>query len=421
MGAAPELLDFDRGELRELFDLRSPQHALTGGGYRGDPYPVWHRLRESGPVHAGVVHELTGWDRPTFFAGLPFPDRAHFSVFTFEACDEAFRDADTFASSPPEEPATPSRLQRSMLFLNGAEHRRYRALVQPSFVPARAKWWLERFTQRVVHALIDRLQGAGRADLNLEFCAQIPVLTITGAFGVPEAQALDVLRALFADMTEQDERLLRILEPLVAARRARPEEDLLSLLVEAETRDEAGRTQRLSDEELYAFAHLLLIAGSLTTWKQTGIALTALLQRPEWLAAVRADRALLRPAIEEATRWNATDPMFSRFVRRDIDFHGVRLPEGSVLHLCLGAANRDPARYPRPDEFDPGRSARPSLAFGSGPHVCLGIHLARAEMFTAIDALLERLPGLRLDPEAEPPEIIGMYHRGPTQLCVRFD
>jgi cytochrome P450 len=215
--------------------------------------------------------------------------------------------------------------------------------------------------------------------------------------------------------------VLRILAPIVEARRAKPEDDLVGMLVEAEIIDEDGSSHRLTDDEVYTFANLLLAAGSGTTWKQMGNTLTALLTRPHLLHAVRRDRALLRGAIEECLRWEPVDPMFSRFVRRDVELHGVHVPAGSVVHLCLGAGNRDPARYERADEYDPYRPQMPNLAFGNGPHICLGMHLARAEMLAAIGALLDRLPNLRLDPDAEAPRIIGMYHRGPTAIPVRFD
>ena len=192
------------------------------------------------------------------------------------------------------------------------------------------------------------------------------------------------------------------------------------MLVEAEVADEDGLTHRLTDAEIFSFALILLTAGSGTTWKQMGITLAALLQRPTALQAVREDRRLLRAAVEEALRWMPTDPMFSRWVTRDTEINGIRLPEGSVMHLCLGAANRDPARWDRPDEYDILRVTKPSLAFGGGPHICLGMHVARAEMTLGIGALLDRLPGLRLDPEAEPPRFIGMYDRGATALPVVF-
>jgi cytochrome P450 len=141
-----------------------------------------------------------------------------------------------------------------------------------------------------------------------------------------------------------------------------------------------------------------------------------MLTHPVWVDAVRADPDVLRAVIEEGTRWAPTDPAFARFATRDAMLEGVDVPAGAVVDTCFGAANRDPSRWERPDEFDPGRPPRPHLAFGNGPHVCLGMHVARAEMDTAVRALLARLPGLRLDPDAEPPRIIGMYERGPTAV-----
>ena len=185
--------------------------------------------------------------------------------------------------------------------------------------------------------------------------------------------------------------------------------------------DDDGTSHRLTDPEIYSFAILLLAAGSGTTWKQMGTTLTALLQRPEVLHAVRDDRQLLRAAIEESLRWMPTDPMFSRWVTEDTEFYGVRLPKGSVVHICIGAANRDPERWERPDEFDIARPLKSSLAFGGGNHICLGMHVARAEMITGINALLDRLPNLRLDPDAEPPRFVGMYERGATAIPVLFD
>ncbi|MFJ9176166.1 cytochrome P450 [Streptomyces sp. NPDC102360] len=410
--------NLDRDRVRELFDLRGAYLAQVGGGYHDDPYPAWHRLRAEAPVHPGTVHELTGYDGPAHFQGLPYPDRPHFSAFSYAACDEAYRNADVFAAAPtPIDPRTGElAAQNSMLSMGGPQHRRYRALVQPSFVPGRAQWWIRNWIEQTVHLLVDSFADDGRAELNVDFCAAIPVLTITGSFGVPVERALDIRAAL-----RDPQAIVEILAPVVAARRTHPQDDLISVLVEAEMTDEDGVAHRLSDAEIYSFAVLLLTAGSGTTWKQMGITLTALLQRPEVLAAVREDRDLLRPAIEEALRWTPTDPMFSRYVTRDTDLHGVHLPEGSVLHLCIGAANRDPARWERPDEFDITRRLRPSFAFGGGAHVCLGMHVARAEMRVGIGALLDRLPGLRLDPDAAPPRFIGLYERGATEIPVVFE
>ncbi len=414
-----QILDVER--VRKLFDPRSSHVADICGTYDGDPYPIWHALRERAAVHEGVVHELTGVSDPARFHGLPYPDRPHFSAFSYAACDSAYRNDAIFASSPDPVDVAVGGLDplNSMLSMGGTQHRQYRALVQPSFVPAKARWWIDNWIEKTVGLLVDSFAGNERADLNIEFCAPIPVLTITGSFGVSVDQALDIREALRGG-PDGMARVVEILKPIITARRASPTDDLISALVEAEITED-GMSQRLSDPEIFSFALLLLSAGSGTTWKQMGITLTALLQRPEMLQAVAADRQLLRLAIEEALRWMPTDPMFSRWVTRDTDFFGTRLPEGAVLHICLGAANRDPARWDRPDEYEISRSLRPSFAFGGGAHVCLGMHVARAEMSVGISALLDRLPNLRLDPDAEPPKFVGFYERGSSAIPVVFD
>jgi cytochrome P450 len=404
-----------------MFDLRSEMNSYSGGGFIKDPYPRFHELREAGPIHSGTVHELLGWEGPAMFQGLPFPDLEHYSAFSFAACEVAFRDNEIFASSPEPINREDIGIYSSMLGMGGATHRRYRGLVQPSFVPVKARWWIDNWIRSTVDSLVLGLEGQGRAELNVDFCAAIPVLTITGGFGVPVDQALDLRDSVRPGDEHAVTKLIEILSPIVAARREQPQDDLISVLVEAEYRDDDGIVHRLSDAEIYSFSYLLLAAGSGTTWKQMGIALTALLTHPDLLEAAKADPGVLRASIDEALRWCPTDPMFARFVSRDVDFFDATLSAGSVLHLCVAAANRDPARWEDPDRFDPYRTVRSTLAFGSGPHICLGMHVARAEMQTGITELLDRLPNLRLDPDADPPRIIGMYERGPTEIWVRFE
>jgi cytochrome P450 len=409
-------IKLDRERIRDLFDLRR-RGGGSFGAYVDDPYPALHRLRETGPVHEGIVHELIGFDGPASFHGLPEPDRPHYSVFSFEVSDEVYRDEETFRSSPVD--VEPTGIASSMLGMNGKEHRRYRSLVQPSFVPNKAKWWIEKWIHQTVHGLLDGLEADGRAELNVDFDAAIPVLTITGSFGLSVDQALDVRAAL--EGTESATRLAEYVAPIVAARRNAPQDDLISVLCQAEVKDEDGTTHRLTDLEILSFSHLLLAAGSGTTWKQMGITLAALLTTPGVMDAVREDRSLLRLAVEESVRWCPTDPMFSRWVARDTTLARVDIPAGAVVHISIGAANRDPTRWEQPDAYDLHRPLQTALGFGGGPHICLGMHVARAEMLTAIGALIDRLPNLRLDPDAPPPQIIGMYERGPTEINVVWD
>ena len=339
--APRRLLDLDR--VRETIrPARQLSMVWTGGNYTEDPYPIWHELREQAPVHPGTCTQLIGRRRgPICFHGLPYPDRPHFSAFSWAACDAAYRDPETFASSAEAvdlEAGEPSPTN-SMLSMGGTQHRRYRALVQPSFVPAKAQWWIENWIEKTVHALIDILREGGRAELNVEFCAAIPVLTITGSFGVPVEQALDIRESLGAARTDHRDHRADRGGPAGAA----GQDDLISVLVEAEITDEDGD---------HASAHRRrdLLVRPAAAGGRLGHHVEAdghhadrsAVHAPMSSTPCGPTASLLRPAIEETMRWMPTDPMFSRWVTADIDFFGVAPPEGSVLHICLGAGQPGP-------------------------------------------------------------------------------
>ena len=405
--------------LRELFDLQGSVYATRGGAFEDDIYPAFHRLRETGPVHPGIVGPLVGFHGDAFFQGLPFPDRPHFSVFDYATCDAVARDGATF-SSTEHPPGSEAALKETMILnMDGPRHRRYRTLVQPSFVPKKARWWIEQWIESTVHALIDSFEDHGRADLNVEFCAPIPLLTITGSFGVSLPLALDIRAAVTKDGLGLGT-FIDIVQPIIEARRLEARDDLISVLVHSEVQDEAGEVHVLSDDEILGFAFLLLAAGSGTTWKQMGMTINALLM-PSRMARGRQRRPRCTAGGHRGVvALDAHRPDVRSFRHRDTTLGGFDVPAGSVVHMCFGAANRDPLRWDRPDEFDPGRPMQAHLGFGGGPHICLGMHVARAEMQTGIAALLARLPDLRLDPEAEPPRTTGMYERGPTSVPVVF-
>jgi cytochrome P450 len=412
--------ELDAGRIRELFDLRGESYVARGGAFEGDPYPAFAELRESGPVHKGAPGELIGYDGPAFFAGLPMPDRPHFTAFDFVSCARVVQDAEMFSASEHEAGSQAYERQTMMLFLDGDRHRRLRSLVQASFMPKHMNWWVDRWVERTVSSLIDLIEINGRADLNVEFFAPIPLLTICQSFGVGVGDALDIRAAIIAEHAGFDT-FNRIVGPLISARRDDPRDDLIGLLVQAELDEPDGSRHTLSNDEILIFSLLLLAAGSGTTWKQMGITMHCLLQHPEWLYRVRQDPALIGDVVNEVLRWIPTDPAFARYATRDIEFFGVEIPKGAVVHACFAAANRDPSRWNRPDEFDPSRQFQPNLGFGRGVHVCLGQHLARTEIAIAITELLDRLPNLRLDESAERPRIIGMYERGPTSVPVLWD
>ena len=178
--------------------------------------------------------------------------------------------------------------------------------------------------------------------------------------------------------------------------------------------------ERLDDEEIFSFLRLLLPAGVETTFRSSGNFIHALLTHPDQLDALRLDRSLMPQAIEEALRWEPPLLITSRVVTRDTELRGIPVPAGANVTVMLGAANRDPDRYREPDRFDIFRDPKQHISFGHGPHMCLGMHLARMETRVAVDALLDRLPDLRLDPEGDDPHIHGQIFRSPTALPALF-
>ncbi len=200
-------------------------------------------------------------------------------------------------------------------------------------------------------------------------------------------------------------------------RRRQPRQDLISDLANAELDG-----QRLSDEEIFSFVRLLLPAGVETTYRSTGNLLFTLLSDPGQLDSVRSDRSLVAQTIEESLRFETPLLNITRLATRNTEIDGVPIPAGSTIMLMLAAANREETRYADPDRFDIGRGdPKPHISFGHGPHVCLGIHLARMEMRVALNLLLDRLPNLRLDPEDDDPHIRGQVFRSPTAIPVLFD
>ena len=408
---------------KELYDVEKHVMAVDGGVLVEDPYPGLAELRAQAPVHEGSARELLGLPP----GGLSLrPEAPVYAALSFEANDRVLRENELF-SSTFYAGLTTLMFGKSILEMVGDEHRRNRALVQPAFSPKRSQWWIDRWIGSLVDEAVSAFEDRGHAELNAELCARIPLQTITSSFGLTREEALDFREGageggMTADMDERMarfERTTALLERVIEDRRAHPQDDVITMLVESEL-EEDGERHLLTDDEIYGFARLILTAGSGTTWRQLGILLVALLHDPALLDAVREDRELLRRAVDEAVRWEPTDPIFRRLVMEDVDLCGVKVPEGAVVEMVLGAANRDPERWDDPERFDPYRDPKPNLGFAGGPHVCLGMHVARAEMMVAMDAVLDRLPNIRLDPDAPPARIIGLEHRGPNGIPVVF-
>jgi cytochrome P450 len=347
-----------------------------------------------------------------------------FVVFSHEHVQQVLTDGERF-SSASYATSMGQVMGRTILEMDPPEHLRHRALVAKAF-RARA---LEQSSESVIAAtvteLIDGFAGDGHADLVGQLTFPFPVQVIARILGLPEAdwpRFKQLSTDLITIMRDWDravaarEQLRGYFAEIIAERRRNPRDDLVSQLVEAEVDG-----HRLTDDQIYPFLLLLLPAGAETTYRSSSNLLFGLLTHPAQLAAVRADRSLVPQAIEEALRWETPLLTITRLATRDTELAGVAIPAGAVVAVSLGAANRDPGRYPDPDAFDIFRDPAPNSSFGDGPHRCLGMHLARLEMRILLNATLDRLAHLHPDPAAGDPQIQGFIFRSPPDLRVRFD
>ncbi|KIU14381.1 cytochrome P450 [Mycolicibacterium llatzerense] len=399
----------------ELFDDLEDFGAfddVVSGDIR-DPYTEMARLRREEGVQRIDMSVMPGEE------GKPL-----FIVYRHEDIATMLRDNETFSSAIVIQAFGAVLGQRVMLGMDEPDHGRHRALVSKAFSPKALARWEENLVGRVGNELIDGFVGDGRVDLVKEFTFPYPTRIIAGLLGLPEEdypqfQRWSISLLSFTINPERGKAASKALEeyfaPILAARRADPQDDLISSLAAAEIDGE-----QLDDDEIFSFLRLLLPAGVETTYRSLGNLLLGLLTHQDQLDAIRADRSLIPQAIEEAVRWEAPLLTITRVAAHDTQLGGIDIPAGSSVMPMLGAANRQDDRYPDPDRFDIFRAARTPISWGHGAHVCLGMHLARLEMRVALNLLLDRLPNLRLDPAAEDPHIRGQVFRSPTALPVLF-
>ncbi|MGO9069828.1 cytochrome P450 [Mycobacterium sp.] len=345
------------------------------------------------------------------------------TVFGYDECQQVLTDSDTFSSSIYSQIMGPI-MGRTLLELEGAEHRMSRALVSPAFRAKLLERWRSELVSVVVNELINRFAARGQAELVREFTFVFPVEVIARVMGLPKEDcarfqqlSIALLNVLYdwENGIAASASLREYFGEVLTERRRDPRDDLISTLAQAEIDG-----TRLTDAEIFAFLLLILPAGFETTYRASGNLLVGLLSEPALLDRIRTDRAMVPGAIEEVLRWEPPITSVMRVATRDCELGGIEIPAGTTLNVSIAAANRDPARYPDPDRFDPTRTNVAHLTFGAGPHLCLGAHLARMETTVAVNALLDRLPDLRLDANAPMPSITGVAFRSPEAVPVEF-
>jgi cytochrome P450 len=342
---------------------------------------------------------------------------------TFELVRDILRDDDGIPGAPTYQLSTAPLIGHTFIDAHGAEHTELRKLATPAF-RSRA---IERFDANrlttLAHEVLDRVAERGAGDLVADVATVVPYLAIARKLGLPPSREDDTRRwalglishAMAPELAAQARAEFDAhVGEVVAARRAAPTDDVLSGLVTAE-RD--GR--RFDDDEILAHVRLLFAVGATTTAHGVGNLLSALLHRPALLARVTADRGLRPAAVREALRFDPPVSILPRILTRPTTVAGRDLPASSFLLLGIAGANRDPAVFAAPDDFDLARPSGDVLTFGNGAKFCPGSHLANRELEVVLDAVLDRLPGLELaDPAGSLP--VGGPLRSPEHLHVTW-
>jgi cytochrome P450 len=410
----------------ELYDVRR-EATDAGNLVERDMNPAMCALRDKAPVQKGFLRDLL--DLPPFQRHAMAEGRPGYTCFSWAVCDVAFRDHKRFSSHIMHRPSASGEKSLGFLEMDEPEHLAYRATIQPMFIKSKTLlWWRQAWINDIVGTLIATLSQRDRAELNLQLCARIPVHTITRAMGLQGDAALVFRAALIKsgavgrisleERQAAGQTVDAMVNELIAKRRVEPQEDIISGLIQAKLKL-GGEERPLTAREILIITKLVMLAGGGTSWRQMGITLWALLTQREQLEAARADRRLIDAAIDESVRWNPTDPVFSRLAVQDTELGNVLIPAGAVLEICLGAANRDPTRWERPDVYDLHRRRLAHMGFGMGTHLCLGRDVARSEINAAINALFDAFPKLRLDPNMPAPHLTGgLEQRGVSALPV---
>jgi cytochrome P450 len=390
--------------------------AVTVADLDGDPHPLLHRLRAAEPV--SWLPAVGGW-----------------LVTRHDLALAVMRDSRGFTVDDPRF-STAQVVGPSMLSLDGGPHRRHRDPFSAAFRGAAARDRLESLATQTAYSLVNELKSAGQsrdggaAELRRGLAGPLAVAVVTGLLGLPGTDPAEVLTwydaivtavtALSADgpgsaggAAEAGRAAFSALSGRVtAAVRAPGGGSLLSA---------ASQEGGLTPDEVASDAAVLMFGGIETTEGMISNAVLHLLGDPAWLAAVRADRSLLPAAVAESLRLEPAAAVVDRYAAAEAELGGARVRRGDLVRVSIAGANRDPAVFDRPDEFDPSRGgAQHNLGFARGPHFCPGAQLASAETSAAAGALLDLLPGLRLDPD-RPAAPRGLVFRKPPELHVRWD
>ena len=411
----PQVVDSNVDSSEEVDPFEEFNRAMGADG-DATPYPDFIDLRRVAPIHrdGGPIEDMGG----------PGMDELHlFTAYSYDAVHGVL--GSPAFSSAGYAAVMGEVLGHSILEMDEPEHKAYRSILQQAFTRKAMQRWEVELVRPLINEMIDGFIADKGVDLVRELFFPFPVRVIAELLGLPEEDLPEFHRLtveLISVTANWDRAVLAsaalrdYLAGIVAQRREHPADDMISVLATAE---QDG--QRLTDEDIYSFIRLLLPAGAETTYRSSANLLFGLLSHPDQLAAVQADRMLMGDAIEEGIRWEPPLLIIVRTATEDTEVCGVKIPKDGAVICNLGSANHDDTRWERAEEFDIFRQRLPHIGFASGPHTCLGMHLARMETSMVMETLFDRLPGLRFDPTKPAPFISGSMFRAPPSLHVIWD
>jgi cytochrome P450 len=402
------------------FDPFGALLTLGGEGHITEPLLELGRLRRQAPVVEGDLHQHFGAPRQVAVGGAG----KSFMVLGYKQCNELLLNHQDYSNSAYESNVGIT-FGKSITTMDPPHHLKYRRLFQSAFTPKMLSALRPRF-QCVIDRVVGSFETRGHADLVSDLARHFPFQFICDLMDLP-LEDRPTFHKLAAAQTcvmfdkahgvEASEKLGRYLSALLIERRAlQSDTDFMSIIANAEIEGE-----RLPEDVLLGFFRQLMNAGGDTSYHGFSNILAALFTNPQQLEAIRANRALITQAIEEGLRWGAPITAMERLTAADVVLADVPLPKNSLVRVCIAVANRDEAIWPDPDKFDIFREQKRALPFGYGAHVCIGQHLARMELQMALNALLDRLPNIRLDPDKPPPVIRGLTFRGADAVHVKWD
>jgi cytochrome P450 len=409
-------------QLEDFDDDFNPFTALLTIGGEGKITDPWVTLAEVGkktPVVEMDVHEYFGLPRQVTLAGV----NKFYVVLGFEPCQEVMMKPTVYSNSIYEAQIG-TTFGQSITAMDAPEHGKYRRLFQAAFTPKMLATLKPRF-EMLVGNIVDGFAKDGKAELVKQLALHFPFTFICDLMNLP-MEYRDRFHRLATAQTcvtfdrahgeEAGEKLGRFLTGLIEERRKlKSDTDFVSIIANAEVEGE-----RLPHEVLLGFFRQLMNAGGDTSYHGFSNTMAALFTNPDQLDAIRKDRSLIPQAIEEGLRWGAPTPL-DRTATQDTVLAGVPIEKGALVRVLTGVANRDESIWPDPHKFNIFRQQMRHFAFGFGSHVCIGQHVARMELTTALTTLLDRLPDIRLDPDMPRPVIRGLTFRGADAVHVKWD